>query len=85
MWVLTKEILGFEFDGAKKTMWLSSDKQDALLTILKGWLRASRRINAGIPLNKFESVLAKLWHAFTTIPEGNCLMSPGNQVCWNMS
>ena len=38
MWVLSKEILGFGFDGAKKTMWLTSDKRDALLTILKGWL-----------------------------------------------
>ena len=54
MWALTKEILGFEFDGAKKMMWLSSEKRDALLTILKGWLRASRRINAGIPLDEFK-------------------------------
>ena len=38
MWALNKEILGFEFDGAKKTMWLASEKRDALLTILKGWL-----------------------------------------------
>ena len=36
MWALTKEILGFEFDRAKKTVWLSSDKRDSLLTILKG-------------------------------------------------
>ena len=36
MWALTKEILGFEFDEAKKTMWLSSEKWDTLLTILKG-------------------------------------------------
>ena len=80
MWALNKEILGFKFDGAGKTMWLSSDKRDVLLRILKGCLQASQRINVGIPLDEFESVLAKLRHAFTTIPDGNGLMLPGNQI-----
>jgi hypothetical protein len=80
MWALQKEILGFDFDGLKKTMWLAADKRDALLTTLKKWLRGSQRMGAGIPLEEFESVLAKLRHAFTTIPEGNGLMSPGNRV-----
>ena len=79
-WALTKEILGFEVDGAKKLMWLLSDKRGVLLTILKGWLRGLPRITVGIPLDKFESVLTNLQHAFIKIPEGHSLISPGNQV-----
>ena len=41
-------------------MWLTQNKRDTLLLILKGWLYASRRINAGIPLAECESVFAKL-------------------------
>ena len=37
-------------------------------------------MNAGIPLDEFESVLAKLRHAFITIPEENGLMFPANLV-----
>lgn len=33
-----KGILGFDFDGDQKTIWLEEEKQVALLTILKGWL-----------------------------------------------
>jgi len=34
-----KTLLGFDFDGKGKTMWLESAKREKLLTILKGWIR----------------------------------------------
>jgi hypothetical protein len=34
----TKTILGFDFDGVEKTMWLESAKRDQLLMILHSWI-----------------------------------------------
>jgi hypothetical protein len=34
----TKTILGFNFDGEEKTMWLESAKRDQLLTIIHSWI-----------------------------------------------
>ncbi len=34
-----KTLLGFDFDGKGKTLWLESAKQEKLLTILRGWIR----------------------------------------------
>jgi hypothetical protein len=59
-------------------MWLEAAKRETLLTILKGWIRAGRRGTAGIPFKEFESVTAKLHHAFTCIPAGIGLLSPCN-------
>ena len=76
----TKCVLGFDFNGEDKTIWLEEEKRAALLTILKGWLRAANRSQCGIALEEFESVTAKLRHAFTVIPEGKGLLSPCNWV-----
>ena len=51
-----------------------------LLTVLKQWLRGSRRAHAGIQFKEFKSVTAKLRHAFTAIPAGKGLLSPCNWV-----
>ena len=61
--------LGFGFGWLNKTMWITLDTLDPLLTLSKKWLYGSLRMNAGIPLAEFEFVLAKLWHAFITFPE----------------
>jgi hypothetical protein len=71
-----KTLLGFNFDGSAKTMWLEVAKREKLLTVLKGWLCSSKQGTAGIPFNEFESVVAKLCHAFTCIPAGVGLLSP---------
>ena len=76
----TKCVLGFDFDGVDKTIWLEEEKRAALLTILQGWLRSSRRSRGGISLGEFESVTAKLRHAFTALPAGKGLLSPCNWV-----
>ena len=80
MWALVKDILGFTFDGLEKTIWLEEPKRDALLTTLQGWLRAAHRREAGVPFGEFQSVIAKLRHAFTSIPSGKGLLSPCNTV-----
>ncbi len=75
-----KTILGFDFDGVKKTMWLDSAKRDQLLTILHSWIRTSKLSAHGIPFKEFESVLAKIRHAFTALLAGLGLLSPYNAV-----
>jgi hypothetical protein len=42
-----KTLLGFDFDGVTKTMWLESAKRKNLLTILRGWIRTGHRGTAG--------------------------------------
>ena len=79
-WMLEKEMLGFVFDGDKKTLWLDEEKRNVLLTVLKGWVRASRGTCHGIPFSEFESVVAKVRHAFIAIPAGRGLLSPLNAV-----
>jgi len=75
-----KCILGFDFNGEDKTLWLEEEKRAVLLTVLKQWLRGSRRAHAGIQFKEFKSVTAKLRHAFTAIPAGKGLLSPCNWV-----
>ena len=64
---LSKTLLGFNFDGKRKTMWLEEEKRAKLLPFLHSWLRVGS-LNRGIPFGEFKSVIAKLWHAFTALP-----------------
>ena len=75
-----KCILGFDFDGVEKTLWLEEEKRTLLLTILHKWIRGAQRAHAGIPFKEFESVTAKIRHAFTAIPAGKGLLSSCNWV-----
>jgi hypothetical protein len=74
-----KCLLGFDFNGDDKTLWLEAKRQ-ALLTILHGWLRTARCTNLRIPFSEFESVIAKIRHAFTSIPAGRGLLLPCNRL-----
>jgi hypothetical protein len=76
---LFKTLLGFNFDGQQKTMWLEEGKRAKLLTILHSWLCAGKR-ERGVPVLEFESVVAKLRHAFTALPGGRGLLSPCNHL-----
>jgi len=76
----TKIILGFDFDGLAKTLWLKDAKRARLITVLHGWLRLSRTGTGGIPFKEFESVIAKIRHAFTAIPAGRGLLTPCNKM-----
>jgi hypothetical protein len=75
-----KILLGFDFNGEEKTMWLKEAKQEKLLTILKGWIRTGNRGTTGIPFTEFKSTIAKIRHAFTCIPAGVGLLSPCNRL-----
>ena len=73
-WANVKEILGMTFDGIEKTIWLAEDKRDAVLLVLKSWIRkSSKRI--GIAFSEFRTILSKLQHAFLTVPAGRGLLS----------
>ena len=81
MWSITKDILGFTFDGDKKTIWLEDAKREVLLKTLKQWLRQARRSSTkGIPFEEFRKVISKLRHAFISIPAGKGLLSPCNTI-----
>ncbi len=56
---LMKTLLGFDFDGVHKTLWLEEEKRAKLLTILHQWLRATSHEH-GIPFIEFELVIQKL-------------------------
>jgi hypothetical protein len=75
-----KTLLGFDFDGISKTMWLEAAKREKLLTILRGWICTGHRGSAGIPFKEFESTIAKIRHVFTCIPMGTSLLSPCNRI-----
>ena len=76
----TKSIIGFDFDGIEKTIWLEEAKRAHLLTLLHGWIRSSRTGSCGIPFKEFETVVAKIRHAFTAIPVGRGLLTPCNKL-----
>ena len=48
-WAVVKEILGFEFDGnpGKHTIWLTNEKRELLLVMLKQWIRGARGSEEG--------------------------------------
>ena len=73
-------MLGFDFNGTDKTLWLKENTQQKLLTILQKWLCSSKQSNMGIPFGEFQSIIAKIRHAFTAIQAGNGLMSPCNAI-----
>jgi len=75
-----KTILGFDFDGIEKTIWLEEAKRAHLLTVLHGWIRSSKSGMTGIPFKEFETVVAKIRHAFTAIPAGRGLLTPCNKI-----
>jgi hypothetical protein len=75
-----KTLLGFDFDGTAKTMWLEAAKRGRLRTVLKGWIRSGKRGMVGVPFKEFKSVVAKLRHAFTCIPAGVGLLLMCNRI-----
>ena len=74
-----KSLLGFEFDGIDKTLWLESEKRDVIITTLHKWIRAGSR-HRGIPFKEFESIMAKIRHAFTALPAAIGLLSGTNSM-----
>jgi hypothetical protein len=61
-------------------LWLEDAKREKLLSILHLWLQNASRVMGAIPFKQFETVVAKLRHAFTAIPAGVGLLSPCNWI-----
>jgi hypothetical protein len=75
----SKTLLGLNFNGRQKTLWLEEEKHAKLLTILHGWIGLGN-LSRGIPFGDFKSVVAKLRHAFIALPGGRGLLSPCNRL-----
>jgi hypothetical protein len=75
-----KTLLGFDFDGNAKMIWLEDAKQEKLLATLQYWIRLASRGTGGVPFKQFETTVAKLWHALTEIPVGVGLLSQCNWI-----
>ena len=75
----TKDILGFNFDGIMKTIWLEDAKRESLLTTLASWCRRAT-LHRGTPWQEYLSVTAKIRHAFLSVPSGKGLLSPFNRL-----
>jgi hypothetical protein len=58
-YALFKTLLGFDFDGQQRSMWLEEQKWAKLLTTLHSWIQAGD-CKQGVPFKEFESVVAKL-------------------------
>jgi hypothetical protein len=82
MFALQKDVLGFVFKGAPghKMIELETPKREFHLAILKKWLKAAGDKQAGIVFQEFESIISKVWHAFTAIPSGKGLFTPFNKL-----
>jgi hypothetical protein len=72
-------LLSFDFNGKQKAMWLEEEKRAKLLTTLKGWIRSGDH-EQGVLFKEFESVTAKLCHAFLALQGGKELLSPCNRL-----
>ncbi len=79
-YLLLKTLLGFEFDGNAKTMWLEDAKRENLLATLQLWIQNASRGTGAIPFKQFKTIVAKLRHAFTAISAGVGLLSPCNRI-----
>ncbi len=75
-----KCLLGFDFAGVNKTIWLEEEKQAALLMILHHWIRGATKAKWGIPFAEFDLVTAKFRHVLMALREGCGLLSLCNQV-----
>ncbi len=75
-----KTLLGIEFDGVGKTLWLKAAKREKLLTTLHTWIGMASCGHGGVPFNQSKITIAKLRHAFAAIPAGVGLLSPCNRV-----
>ena len=78
-WAHIKELLGWTFNGEKKTMELSTEKAVALLGDLKAILRTKRAVRFKI----FEKTMGKARNACIGIPAGRGMFSPINAILAN--
>jgi hypothetical protein len=61
-----KMLMGFNFDGKQKTLWLEEEKQAKLLTTLKRWIRSAEH-ERRVAFKEFKLITAKLCHTFLAL------------------
>jgi hypothetical protein len=61
-------------------MQLEEPKKEFLLATFTKWIRTAKHKSAGIAFPEFESIIAKVRHAFMCIPEGRGLLTPMNKL-----
>ena len=71
MWDITKEVLGWKFDGQEGTIRLPLLKCKNICTLLCKILKKKR-----ITLNEFQKIAGKLQHAAFGLPGGQGLFNP---------
>ena len=74
-WAHEKEVLGFLFDGQRRTVRLSTAKANAIAAETKQLLKKPR-----VAIKKFRSVVGKLRHAATILPAAKSLFTPINRA-----
>jgi hypothetical protein len=74
-WNTTKEILGYELDGIKRTVQLPTAKSEALDKELRKVIRKTR-----VPLKRFRSLCGRLQHAARILPAAKAFFTPLNQA-----
>ena len=83
-WAFEKELLGFDFDGADRTIIVGAEKRKALEDTLKSWIRLARRRGtksaARIKFVEFRKVICQLRHAARSIPSGRGLLSTASTL-----
>jgi hypothetical protein len=68
-----KEMIGFMFDGVKRTVHLPPAKASAYIKETRVMLRQKT-----VPLKKLQMLVGKLWHALTILPVAKGFFSPLN-------
>lgn len=75
-WSPTKEILGYELDGRRRTVKLPQAKSEALLKETRKILKNKKRV----PLKSFRSLAGRLQHAARILPAAKSFFTPMNEA-----
>ena len=82
-WALSKDMLGFDFDGKARSILLDSAKRDKLISTLKEWTRlALKKKSSGavrVTWKDFCKVICQLRHAAISLPAAQGFMSECNK------
>lgn len=74
-WAQSKELLGVVFDGQSRTVHLTQQKAVGIANAITRLLRKTR-----LAVQKFRSVVGKMWHVATILPSTRSLFTHINRV-----
>ena len=83
-WRVDKDMLGFDFNGIKRTIIVDAKKRDELLATLRAWTRLARKKGTGsaarIDFVEFRKTIHQLRHVGICIPAGIGLLSYSSKL-----